>query len=284
MAQVISYFARNAPTVGPHADELREIDLFIAQEQEYLNIEHARVAEIDAQMAALQARLVVLEQIIDEPYHDWHANEPNEARDRNQRARQEKARIQEQLDYLRKERLRLLHEIDAHNLHIHDKINKRRALLGLPPLPPLPPGQSSAAVTSLDYDASVASNDRQLHPNGVLGNRAAELAILRRFRDRFLLTGEQGRELTRIYYQISPALIKTYMRDQKSRETLNGMYAFGLLAARALDDFGPMLSPAQQQSARTALKEIKQIVAEELNARETPSTPENSTGATGCKR
>jgi len=50
-----------------------------------------------------------------------------------------------------------------------------------------------------------------------------DLSILRKFRDEVLSKTQEGRELIRIYYQLSPAIVKAMEEDEEFKEEVREM-------------------------------------------------------------
>ncbi|MGT2799854.1 CFI-box-CTERM domain-containing protein [Streptococcus marmotae] len=57
-----------------------------------------------------------------------------------------------------------------------------------------------------------------------LADEGAELTALRDFRDRYLLTFEEGEKDVEHYYQIAPQLVKIIQQSDRRAELLNSIY------------------------------------------------------------
>jgi len=63
----------------------------------------------------------------------------------------------------------------------------------------------------------------------LLGNESPELDILRQFRDEILSKTPKGREIIRLYYDLSPALIQAVEEDENFRDFMQKMVDSSLL-------------------------------------------------------
>jgi len=86
---------------------------------------------------------------------------------------------------------------------------------------------SSATV----YDSGITphtpvifiSQGRQCATEVIYGEYAEEAALLRHFRDNVLMQTQEGRELIKLYYQWSPAIVKAMERDEEFKEEIKQM-------------------------------------------------------------